>query len=95
MKITFGTEVFGFSRKDVSKYIQKLSIDAKEALEQSEKKCAEYERRCLEAEGKTEGLEAALRESEEKARKLADAYNELCLGISNLIADSQDKLSQL
>ncbi len=95
MKISFGTELFGFSKKDVSKYIQKLSIEIKDTLEQSKKKCDEYERRCFEAESKMEELKAALSESEEKTKKLAGAYNELCLGISNLISDSQNKLSDL
>lgn len=95
MKISFGTELFGFSKKDVSKYIQKLSIDIKDTLEESRKKCEEYERRCLEAERKAKELEEALSECEEKTKKIACAYNELCLNISNLIADSQDKLSQM
>lgn len=95
MKISFGTELFGFSKKDVSKYIQKLSIDAKETLEQNRKQCEEYERRCLEAENRTRDLADALCESEEKIKKLTAAYNELCLGISNLISDSQNKLTDL
>lgn len=94
MKISFGTELFGFSKKDVSKYIQKLSIDIKDTIEESKRKCEEYEQRCLEAEQKAQMLEAELAENEEKTKKLAAVYNDLCLGISNLIADSQDKLSE-
>ncbi len=95
MKISFGTELFGFSKKDVSRYIQKLSLDIKDTLEDSKRKCEEYEKRCIEAESKAKELESALRESEEKAKKYADAYNDLCGGINNLITDSQDKLSKL
>ncbi len=93
----FRTELFGFNKEDVSRYIQKLSRSAKDYDNTNSERCAELEKELAEFAEKLSDISAKLekanKELDEKNKQLqkyANAYTELCSKITNAIKDSEE-----
>ena len=97
MKKSFGIELFGFNKKDVSNYIQKLSLQAKEydselmtKFDLLSKEYNDLQEKICKYELKLKELESAL-ESETKTNECLRAdFSALCKSLRSTI-DSFEK----